>query len=239
MLIIGRNPVLEALRGGGRVSKLYLRFGVHGESVMELQRLARARRIPAVVLPKQKFDRLGNVLHSQGIAALVEDAQILELDELLARNVEQDPPFLAALDSIKDPHNLGAIMRTAVCAGAHGIVLPQRDTAMINETVAKASAGAAGLLPAARVASLPQALEVIKEHGIWIIGLAGDGDTDLFSFDGARPVCVVIGSERGMRPIVRKRCDDVVRIPMWGEVDSLNASVAAALMFYEIRRSRL
>ncbi len=239
MLIIGRNPIIEAVRSGGRVAKIYFRFGTHGESVREIQALARECRIPVTTLPKDKFDRLGDVRHAQGIAARIEDVRTLELDELLGIEVEQDAPFFLALDGIKDPHNLGAIMRTAVCAGVHGLVLPKHEAAMISETVVKGSAGATSYLPVSRVVNLQQALEAMKERGIWIVGLDSNGGTDLFGTDGARPLCIVIGSEKGIRPVVRAVCDDMVRIPMWGRVDSLNASVAAALMLYEVRRSRI
>ncbi|MBL0177282.1 MAG: RNA methyltransferase [Ignavibacteria bacterium] len=121
----------------------------------------------------------------------------------------------------------------------HGIILPKHDSAMIGETVMKTSAGAATHMPLARVVNLQHALETMKAQGIWIAGLDSEGDTDLLSFDGLIPVCVVVGSERGMRPTVRKQCDMIVRIPMWGRIESLNASVAAALMLYEVRRKRL
>jgi 23S rRNA (guanosine2251-2'-O)-methyltransferase len=239
MIVIGRNPVREILASGKDVSKVYIRFGAQAESFGEIHRLAGARKIPVVTLPKMKFDRLGNMQHAQGIAALVEEIEAFELEDLLALTHEQDAPFFVALDGITDPHNLGAIIRSAECAGVHGMVLPKHDSAMISDTVMKTSSGAASHLPLARVVNLQQAFDAMKEQGIWIAGLDADGDTDLLSFDGALPVCVVVGSERGMRPIVRKQCDMVVRIPMWGKVDSLNASVAAALMLYEVRRKRL
>jgi 23S rRNA (guanosine2251-2'-O)-methyltransferase len=178
MLIIGRNPVLELLKSGKPVAKVYVRFGLRGDLLQELRRAARERRVPLTVLPKPKFDRIGAGPHAQGIAALVEEIAILELDDMLDAAREQDAPLYIALDSIYDPHNLGAIIRSAECAGAHGAVLPARDASVITDTAVKASAGAVSHLPVARVASMRQALERMKERGLWIAGLDAEGDTD-------------------------------------------------------------
>lgn len=240
MYIFGRNPVLEALAAGTRIAKIFFRFGAHGGAVAGVREAARSRNIPWVELPKVKFDRLGTGVHTQGVAALVEEARIMELDELLAYKPEQDPPFLVALDGITDPHNAGAVIRSAECAGAHGVIIPMRDAVPITDTVVKVSAGATEHMRIARVAHLGRTLEELKEHGIWVAGLAADGDTDLFALDGERPLCIVVGAEGGgLRPTIRKACDMLVRIPMWGHIDSLNASVAAALALYEVRRKRL
>ncbi|MDH7514595.1 MAG: 23S rRNA (guanosine(2251)-2'-O)-methyltransferase RlmB [Bacteroidota bacterium] len=239
MLIVGRNAVRESLRAGTTIAKIYIRVGTHGPTLNEIRQAARALRIPCITISKAKFDRLGDVRHAQGVAALAEEASVLTLDQLLARHIEQDPPFFAAAAGLTDPHNLGAMMRSAVCAGVHGLILAQRDTAMITSTVMKTSAGAASLLPVARVTSLPAALEVAKRRGIHVVGLCSEGETDLFAFSGTRPLCLVFGGEHGMRPAVRDACDETVRIPMWGAIDSLNVSVAAALAFYEVRRQRI
>jgi 23S rRNA (guanosine2251-2'-O)-methyltransferase len=240
MLIVGRNPVLEALKSGRTIAKIYFRFGIHGEAIGDIQRRAREHGIPVTVLPKQKFDRFGAEAPSQGIVALIEDVDVLSIDDLLAITREQDPPFFAALDSINDPRNLGAILRAAECAGVHGALLPARDAAVLSDIVVKTSAGATSHLPLARVTNLRQGLDRMKEEGLWIAGLDADGDVDLFALDGLRPICLVVGSEgKGLRPTIRQACDMLVRIPMWGQVSSLNASVAAALAFYEIRRRRV
>ncbi len=241
MQIHGRQPVIEALKSGKTISKIYFRFGIHGGAVSEIEYLARKAKVVTVVLPKQKFDKLGgDPSTTQGIIALIEDIEPLTLDELLSITREQDPPFFIALDSITDPHNVGAIIRSAECAGAHGVIIPVRDSAMISDTVVKASAGAVSHIPIAKVDNLRQALDELKRNNIWIAGLAGEGDTDMFQFDGYIPLCIVVGSEgKGIRPSILSACDFKVRIPMWGEIGSLNASVAAALMLYEVRRKRL
>ncbi|MAT38693.1 MAG: 23S rRNA (guanosine(2251)-2'-O)-methyltransferase RlmB [Ectothiorhodospiraceae bacterium] len=242
MNIHGRNPVIEALKAGKEISKIYFRYGTHGQVLKQIEHLARKAGVPTVTLPKQKFDRLegGNDPAAQGVVALIEDVRIYELDDLLEIEKEQDPPFFVALDSITDPHNVGAIIRSAECAGAHGIILPKHDTPPLTDVVMKASAGAATHIPIAKVTNLRTALEKMKTAGIWIAGLAGEGEVDLFTLDGFKPLCIVVGSEgRGIRPTNLKACDELVRIPMWGRIESLNASVAAAVAMYEVRRKRV
>ncbi len=243
MNIYGRQPVIEAIKAGKSISKIYFRFGAHGGIVGEIEHLARKARIPTGTLAKHKFDKLsggGDPSAIQGVIALVEDILPATLDDFLAMKREQDPPFFIALDSITDPHNVGAIIRTAECAGAHGVIIPERDSAPITDVVVKSSAGAVSHIPIAKVGNLGQALIKMKDAGIGIAGLDGDGDTDLFTFDGFTPLCIVIGSEgKGIRPSILNHCDFRIRIPMWGQIASLNASVAAALMLYEVRRGRV
>ncbi len=240
MYIYGRNPVIEALRSGATIAKIFLRFGTHGNAVEEVKRYARDHGVQVLELPKQKFERLGNTTDSQGIVALIEEARLVTLNELLADTREQDPPFFVAVDGVTDPRNLGAIIRSAECAGVHGIILPQRESSPITDTVVKTSAGAVAHMAIARVGNLHQSLELLKEEGIWLAGLDADGGTDLMELDGYRPLCLVVGSEgHGLRHLTKKTCDIMVRIPMWGHIDSLNASVAAALAMYEIRRKRV
>lgn len=240
MYIHGRNPIIEAFRAGTTVAKIFIRFGTQGHVVEEIKRYAREHGVPVTQLDKQKFDRLGAPKEAQGIVALIEEISLLSLEELLGMRREQDPPFFLAVDNVTDPRNLGAILRTAECAGVHGIILPQRDSSPITDVVMKTSAGATAHLPIARVANLHQALLELKETDIWVAGLDAEGDTDLLAFDGYRPICLVVGSEgKGLRPLIRKSCDLLLRIPMWGQVGSLNASVAAALALYEVRRKRM
>lgn len=241
MFIIGRKPVLEAIRSGARIAKIYCRFGVHGDSIAAVVHAARGKKIPVVELPKQKFDRLGfSGEVSQGVAALVEEIAEIAWQDLLLPRADQDPPFLVACDELTDPHNLGAILRSAECSGAHGVLLPKRGSAMITDTVVKSSAGATAHVPIARTDNLGRTLDEVKETGVWLVGLDERGDQDLFHFDGTLPLCLVVGSEgSGLRPVIRKRCDIMIRIPMWGQVASLNASVAAALAMYEVRRKRV
>lgn len=240
MYIHGRNPIIEAFRSGTTIAKVFIRFGTQGHVVEEIKRYAREHGVPVTQLDKQKFDRLGAPKEAQGIVALIEDITPLSLEELLAIRHEQDPPFFLAVDNVTDPRNLGAILRSAECAGVHGVILPQRDSSPITDVVVKTSAGATAHIPIARVGNLHQALLQLKDADIWVAGLDAGGDDDLISFDGYRPVCLVVGSEgKGLRPLIRKACDILLRIPMWGQVDSLNASVAAALALYEVRRKRL
>jgi len=240
MYIFGRNPVLESLRSGEPVAKIFFRYGTRGETINEIRTLARKRNVPYVTLSKQKFERLGKTENSQGIGALIEDVRTVALEDLLAVHREQDAAFYIALDSITDPHNVGAILRSAECAGVHGIILPVRDTAPLTETVVKASSGSITHQVIARVNNLHQTLEQLKKKGVWIVGMDSEGDTDLLAMDGDRPLCIVVGSEgKGLRPLIKRSCDLMVRIPMWGHIESLNASVAAALVMYEVRRKRL
>lgn len=240
MYIHGRNPIIEAFRSGTTVAKIFVRFGTQGHVVEEIKRYAREHGVLVTQLDKQKFDRLGAPKEAQGIVALIEEITPSTLEELIALNREQDPPFFLAVDNVTDPRNLGAILRTAECAGVHGIILPQRDSSPITDVVVKTSAGATAHLPIARVDNLHQALLKMKESDIWIAGLDAEGDTDMLEFDGFRPLCLVVGSEgKGLRPMIRKACDILLRIPMWGKVSSLNASVAAALALYEVRRKRM
>jgi 23S rRNA (guanosine2251-2'-O)-methyltransferase len=241
MNIHGRKPIIEALKAGKEISKIYFRFGVEGEVLDKIRYLARKAAVPTVTLSKQKFDKLGNKpATTQGVIAFIEDIKPITLEELMQIQREQDPPFFIALDSITDPHNVGAIIRSAECAGAHGIILPTHDSAQITDTVVKTSAGAVSHMPIAKVENLAQALQKLKENNILIAGLDDDGDTDLFAFEAYIPVCIVVGSEgKGIRPSVLDACDIRIRIPMWGQIGSLNASVAAAVMLYEVRRKRV
>ncbi len=240
MYIIGRNPVLEALKSAQKPTKIFILFGSHGPAIQRIRQLAKIDRIPVIELSRQKFVRLAPGSSAQGVAALIEDVPILQLDELIASLPLHEPAFLLACDGITDPHNLGALIRTAESAGVHGVIVPARNSAPITETVIKTSAGAAHHIAVARVGNLAQCLAKLKDAGIWIIGTDSDGDADLFRFDGNRDVCLVVGSEgKGMRPVVRKACDVVLRIPQFGKINSLNASVAGALAMYEIRRSRM
>ncbi len=240
MYIVGRNPVLEALKSEQKPTKIFIQFGSHGSAINQIRYMARIEGIPVVELSRQKFSRLAPGESTQGVAALVEDVRILHLDELMSAITHNEPAFLLACDGITDPHNLGALIRTAESAGVHGIVIPARNSASITETVIKTSAGAVHHVALARVGNLAQSLNKLKDAGIWIVGTDSDGDTDLFRFDGNRDICLVVGSEgKGMRPVIRKACDVVLRIPQFGKINSLNASVAGALAMYEIRRSRI
>ena len=235
--IAGRNPVMEALRSGARIDMLYV--GQESGGLQEIISLAKEQGIPVKVVTESKLTQLtGGAVH-QGVAAEGACGTYVSLEELLERAAEKgEPPLLVLCDGIQDPHNLGAIIRTAEAAGAHGVIIPKRRSASLTLTVGKTSAGAASWLPVARVANLAAALDTLKEAGVWIYGTDASGDAyDKVDLTG--PVALVIGSEGfGMGRLVREKCDFLLRLPMCGRITSLNASVAAGIFMYETLRQR-
>ena len=233
-LIYGRNAVAEAIRANMGLEKLMLQKNIEGEG-KKLYSLAKKANIPVQTVPKIVLDKeCGGGAH-QGVAAIVEDYKYSDIDSILGVAEERnEPPFVLVLDGIEDPGNLGAILRSAEGAGAHGVLIPKNRAASVNATVIKASAGAAAYVKVARVPGIRAAVEELKEKGLWIYGLDVDGSPfQTVKFDGG--VCIVIGSEgQGMSRIVREACDFVVSIPMRGRIGSLNASVAAAVVLYEV-----
>ncbi len=240
-LIEGRNAVREALRAGTAVDKLYI---AKGETDRVLSALAaEARKAGAVVVEceRRKLDAM-SVTHShQGVIAVAAARAYVPVEELLeAARRRGEPPLLVVCDEISDPHNLGAVIRTAECAGAHGVIIPKRRSAGLTATVAKTSAGAVSYLPVARVANIPALLQQLKKEGVWIFGTAAEGSVSLYDADLKGPAAIVIGSEGdGMTRLARERCDFLLRIPMRGRISSLNASAAAAILLYEAVRQRL
>lgn len=250
--IVGRNPVREALeRGDGRVEKVVLQQNVHGSGIDAIRRLARDARVPVQVVPGVRLDRLAPGANHQGVAAFVAAVGYLDLDEMLAGiapdldTVRATKPLVVALDEIEDPHNLGAILRSAVAAGAAGAIVPERRSAPLGATAVKASAGTALRIPVARVVNLADALTGMKERGYWIVGLDGGEGADererttVWDWDWDRATVVVVGNEgRGLRPRVRQSCDVLAAIPMRGPAESLNASVAAGVALLYAARMR-
>jgi len=228
-LIHGRNAVLEAARAG-RVIKVYVAAGLgHDPRLEELSRLARVETIPPA-----KLDAMAPGVN-QGVAAELKPRREWTLRELLDRK----PSLLVALDSIMDPQNLGAILRTAEVAGADGALVPERRSAPLSAAAVKASSGASELLAIARVSGLPSAIAEVKRAGIWCVALDPRGEMAAWDFDYTQPVCVVVGSEgSGVQRLVKERCDARVRLPVAGHVASLNASAAAAALLYEVMRQR-
>jgi 23S rRNA (guanosine2251-2'-O)-methyltransferase len=241
-VVYGVNPVRELLRAGGEgLSELWIaEGGARERALSELSRLARRARAKVRTAPRQKLDRLAGAPAHQGVVAVVSDYRYRDLEELLAVAAGTgEAPLLVVLDGIEDPQNLGAIIRSAHALGAHGVVLPRDRAAGISPAAAKASAGAVEHCPVARVVNLTQALERLKERGIWSVATAADAARDLSEVDLTGPLALVVGSEgKGIRPLVRRTCDDVARIPMAGRVASLNASAAAAIGLYEVARQR-
>jgi 23S rRNA (guanosine2251-2'-O)-methyltransferase len=242
MVIEGRRPVIEALRGARRVERVVVAAGVAERGTLaELLELAAKEGVPVETVPRSVLDEHAETGAHQGVAAVVSQLEPIGLDELLAIPLGgTEPPFVLALDGIEDPHNLGALVRSAEAAGCHGVVLPRHRSAPLSATAVKSSAGALEHVPVAEVANLTRALERLRAAGLWCIGLDGEAESSLFDLDLAdEPVCVVVGGEgAGLHRLVRETCDLLVRIPMAGQVDSLNASVAGALALFEVRRRR-
>ena len=239
-LIEGRNAVQEALRSGRPIDKLYIAKGDTDRTLGRIVAAAREAGVVVVECDRRKLDAMSTTHAHQGVIAQGAVREYCDVDDLLeiARSRGEDA-FLIACDEIADPHNLGAIIRTAECAGAHGIIIPKRRSAGITAVVDKASAGAAEHLPVARVPNLTAALKELKDNGVWIYGTDADAPADLWHTDLRGPVCLVIGSEGfGMGRLVRESCDVTVSIPLLGKVTSLNASAAAAVMMYEVVRQR-
>lgn len=237
-IIAGRNPVCEALRAGRPINKIYLARNLKPATAAELCGLARESRVPVQKVEKHLLDRMAEGALHQGIIASVAPYAYADLDDILAGLKEQEP-LLVLLDGINDPHNLGAIIRSAGAAGAHGVVIPSRRAASVTPVAARASAGAVEYVPVARVTNIAVTIELLKERGIWVAG-ADPAAKQLFwdaPLDG--PLAVVVGGEdRGISRLVREKCDILVRLPMAGRVNSLNASVAAALVLFEAVRQR-
>ena len=236
-IIIGRNPVTEALKAGREIDKLLVtsREG----SMIKILAMAKEQGIPVMYVEKAALDRISGGQVHQGVAAYVSPYAYASLDDILERAAERDEdPFIVILDGLEDPHNLGAIMRTAECAGAHGIIIPKRHSCGLTETVAKASAGAIEYMPVAKVTNIPQTIDELKERGIWVAA-CDMGGTDYYREDMSGKIAVVIGSEGfGVSKLVKEKCDFVVSMPMVGRITSLNASNAAAVVIYEIRKQR-
>lgn len=237
--IIGRNPVLEALRSERDINKIWISEGSQKGSMLPLIGLAKEKKVFVQIVPKKKIDQMVEGIH-QGVIAQVAAYDYVELDDLFAKAAERDEaPFFMILDEIEDPHNLGSIMRTADAVGAHGIIIPKRRAVGLTATVAKASTGAIEYIPVARVTNLSRAVEELKERGVWIVGTDAKGSDDYRNMDGKMPIGLVIGSEgKGMARLMKEKCDFLISLPMAGKVTSLNASVAASLLMYEVYRKR-
>ena len=234
MLLAGIHPVLEALRAGRPLERVLVAKGAAGPRVQEIIGLSRAASIPVRFEPRGSLDRLtGGTVH-QGVVALGSARRYAELEDVLDR-----ARMLLVLDGVEDPHNLGAIIRTAYAAGADAVVIPERRAAGLTETVAKAAAGALEYLPVVRVANINRALERLKQQGFWIYGLDERGEHLHHAIDYQEPAAIVLGGEgKGLHEQVRRHCDLLVRIPLEGKLSSLNVSVAAGVVLFEWKRRR-
>ena len=237
----GRNALTEALRSGRTIDKVFI---ASGETDRGLQRLAaEAKEAGAVVVPvdRRKLDAMSTTHAHQGVIALAAAREYFTIDDLLQEAADRgEVPLLVICDELSDPHNLGAILRSAECAGAHGVIIPKRRSVGLTATVAKASAGAVEYMKVARVTNINNAINELKEKGVWVFGTAAEGSIPMYKADLTGPAAIVIGNEGdGMSPLVRKNCDVMVSIPMLGRISSLNASAAAAILLYEAVRQRL
>jgi 23S rRNA (guanosine2251-2'-O)-methyltransferase len=239
-LIEGRNAVIEALRAGTAIDKIYIAKGETDAALGHIASTARERGVVVVEADRRKLDGMSRTKSHQGVIAVSAVREYVEVDDILAAARERgEAPLIVVCDELSDPHNLGAVIRTAECAGAHGVVIPKRRSAGLTAIVAKTSAGAVSYLPVARVPNLTALLKQLKQEGLWVFGTAADGPTSLYEADLKGPAAIVIGSEGdGMSRLVREQCDFLVSIPMRGKVNSLNASAAAAVVLYEAVRQR-
>ena len=239
-IIEGRNAVIEALRAGTAVDKVYIAKGETDATLGHIASTARGKGIVVVEADRRKLDAM-SVTHShQGVIAVAAVREYASVSDILQSARDKgEAPLVVVCDELSDPHNLGAVIRTAEAAGAHGVIIPKRRSAGLTAIVAKTSAGAVSYLPVARVANLTALLREPKEEGLWVFGTAADGSTSLYQADLKGPAAIVIGSEgNGMSRLVREQCDFLVSIPMRGQVNSLNASAAAAVVLYEAVRQR-
>jgi len=239
-IIAGRNPVMEALRAETIIEKVVVLAGIKGSAIEKIKGLAKRRNIPFVEVGKGKFRELVSDTTTQGVVAIVGTKAYVEVEDILAVAAQRgEPASILVLDEIEDPQNLGALIRTAECAGFHGVIIPKHHAASVNQTVAKTSAGASEHMPVAKVVNIASTLDDLKEKGLWMVGTNSEAEKEYTDLVYDMPVALVIGSEgRGIRQLVREKCDFLVRIPIYGKVDSLNASVAGALLMYEIVKQR-
>ena len=240
-LIEGRNAVIEALRAGAVIDKIYLARGETDSTLGHIASTARSKGIVVVEADRRKLDGMSRTHSHQGVIAVAAVREYATVEEILNRAREKgEPPLVVVCDELSDPHNLGAVIRTAEAAGAHGVIIPKRRSAGLTAVVGKTSAGAVSYLPVARVPNLPALLKELKQEGLWVYGTAADGATALYQADLKGAAAIVIGSEGdGMGRLVREQCDFLVSIPMRGQVNSLNASDAAAVVLYEAVRQRV
>lgn len=240
-IIEGRNAVIEALRAGTAVDKIYIARGETDASLGHIASTARGKGIVVVEADRRKLDGMSRTHSHQGVIALAAVREYASVDDILSAAREKgEPPLIVVCDELSDPHNLGAVIRTAECAGAHGVIIPKRRSAGLTAIVAKTSAGAVAHVPVARVPNLPALLKELKAQGVWVFGADAEGDKPLYEADLKGPAAIVIGSEgAGMGRLVGETCDVRISIPMRGKLNSLNASAAAAILLYEAVRQRM
>ncbi|WP_347548109.1 23S rRNA (guanosine(2251)-2'-O)-methyltransferase RlmB [Pseudalkalibacillus hwajinpoensis] len=238
--IVGRNAVLEALRSGHEINKIWINEGSQKGPLQTLIQKAKEQNVLVQFVPKRKLEQLSGESNHQGVVASIAAYEYADIEDLFKKAEEAgQPPLFLILDEIEDPHNLGSILRTADSAGAHGVIIPKRRAVGLTSTVAKSSTGAIEYIPVARVTNLARTMDELKERGIWFVGTDAKGGQDYREADYDMGIGLVIGSEgKGMGRLIKDKCDFLVSLPMAGKVTSLNASVAAGLMMYEVYRQR-
>ncbi len=239
-IIYGRNPVIEAIRAGKSVEKVLIAEEIKGQIITEITALARRNNVSVERISKQKLGEQAKNFNTQGVIAFIKSQSYASIEDILNKSKElNEPPLLALLDGIEDPHNLGAIIRSAEGAGLHGIILPKKRSAGLTSTVTKTSAGASNYVLTAQVSNLNYTIDNLKKNNVWIAGADQNAAQHFTEVDLSGPLAIVIGAEgRGIHRLVKENCDFLVSIPMFGKMNSLNASVAAALLFFEARRQR-
>ncbi len=240
-LIEGRNAVTEALRAGAAIDKIYIARGDTDRTLSQIVALAKQAGIVVVDADHRKLDMMSRTHAHQGVIAVAAVREYASVEDIFAAAEEKgEKPLIVVCDELSDPHNLGAVIRTAECAGAHGVIIPKRRSAGLTAVVAKTSAGAVSYMPVARVSNIPALLKDLQKQGVWVFGTAADGNTTLYTADLKGPAAIVIGSEGdGMSRLTAENCDFLVSIPLKGKISSLNASAAAAILLYEAVRQRL
>ncbi|KMK74848.1 23S rRNA (guanosine(2251)-2'-O)-methyltransferase RlmB [Alkalihalobacillus pseudalcaliphilus] len=238
--IVGKNPVIEALRSGHTINKIWIAEGAQKGQMAKVIDLAKQQKVLVQQAPKRKLEQLVKTTNHQGVVASIAAYEYKEVDDLFevaaSRNEE---PFFLVLDELEDPHNLGSILRTADAVGAHGVIIPKRRAVGLTQTVAKASTGAIEYIPVVRVTNVARTMDDLKKRGLWFVGTDAKGEQDYRQASYDMPIGLVIGSEgKGMSRLVKEKCDFLIQIPMVGQVTSLNASVAASLLMYEVYRNR-
>ena len=238
-MVAGRNAVMEALKGRRSVNKLMIANGSTEGSIKEIIAVAKNKGVNIQYWDRSKLDSIARGIRHQGVLAQVAPVQYAELEDILqVAKDRNEPPFIVLLDELEDPHNLGAILRTADAAGVHGVLIPKHRSCPLSATVAKTSAGAVEHVPVARVGNLVQTIKKLKQEGLWVAAADMDGK-DYYDTDLTGPLLLIIGSEgQGVGRLVKEQCDFVVRIPMVGKINSLNASVAGSILMYEAMKQR-
>lgn len=239
-LIAGKHPVLEALRSGREINKIWIAEGAQKSLSQPITAEAKQLGIVVQFVDKRKLDNMAPGITHQGVIAQAAAFAYVEVEDILnAAKNKNETPFILLLDEIEDPHNLGSILRTAECTGVHGVIIPKRRAAGLTATVLKTSAGAAEHVPVARVTNLAQTIDRLKEEGVWVAGTDVSAKQDVYKTKFDMPLAIVIGNEsKGMGRLIKEKCDFLVKLPMLGQLNSLNASVAAGVLMYEVVRQR-